>query len=998
VSTDGLERVGKDPLTKTVAKKAVEFVAQLTPTDCGAASLASVLAMFGKHVPIHEVRNVLGGGRNGVTAKQLLAAARHFGLSARAVQIEPNKLKYLPPASILHWNLAHFVVYQKSNAKLVEIMDPAIGKRRVPMQEAAKALSGVALVFEPSQGFVPEAPRRRVRFKRYAAWMFSVRKVWGRILATSFFLQILALSGPSLMTVLVDKVVPRGDKQLLYLLAAGFLMIASFSFLSSLLRSRLLLELRTKVEARMSFDFLEHLVSLPYAFFQQRTTGDLMMRMSSQIAIRELLTSGALSALLDGVLVCLYFVLLMGAAPVLALVALGIAALQVLLYLVASRRTGQLMIESLAAQSRLEAYQVEMLAGIEALKSMGATDRSLARWSDLYVNTLNRSIAKERLDGSFGTLLGTLRILGPVCLMLTGAYKVLEGSLSLGVMLGLAALGSGFLDPIANLVGTGMKLSQLRGYMERIEDVLETPPEARRKPSNPERNVPAPLAGSIRVSDLFFKYPSEPTYTLQHLTFVAEPGECVAIVGPSGSGKSTLARLLAGLYEPASGSIAFDGRDMRTWDLHALRERLGIVTQDTRLFSGTIRDNVSLFDPMIPIEEVEAACRKACLDEAIQQMPMGYDTMLADGGSSLSGGQRQRLSLARALVRKPSVLILDEATSALDAITERAVQENLRALRCTRIIVAHRLSTVVEADKIMVLERGKLVGVGRHAELMTQCATYRDLVHSQSEAAGSSTLLAADRESSVGPAGQAREAFGLAATLASRSARMAEMTQVFGAASASSGSMQSAPAAAPGKAGVTQVFGAGPLGSMPSAPGLISSKAGVTQVFGAASLAMPSAPGAVASKAGVTQVFGAASLAMPSAPGVVASKAGVTQVLGVASVGSMPSAAGLVPSKAGVTQVFGAAPVASLPGARAVVPSAQLSAASSPPIAPADSAARARPPTQTYADKAEAARAPGQRAPAPGPSAGMAGDPKRNTSAAADDGTFVKWGKPTSGS
>jgi ABC-type bacteriocin/lantibiotic exporter with double-glycine peptidase domain len=326
--------------------------------------------------------------------------------------------------------------------------------------------------------------------------------------------------------------------------------------------------------------------------------------------------------------------------------------------------------------------------------------------------------------------------------MLAGAYKVLDGSLSLGTMLGLSALGAGFLDPVANLVGTGMKLTQLRAYMERIEDVLETPSEARRTPTAQERAAAQSFAGSIHVSDLSFKYPSEPKHTLQQIAFTADPGECVAIVGPSGSGKSTLARLLAGLYEPLSGSIAFDGRDMRTWDLHALREHLGIVTQDTRLFSGSIRDNVSLFDSSIPQEEVEAACRKACLDDSIQQMPMGYDTMLADGGSSLSGGQRQRLSLARALVRKPSVLILDEATSALDVITERSVQDNLRELRCTRIIVAHRLSTVVEADKIMVLEQGKLVGVGRHQDLVTRCATYRDLVHSQSEAAGSSTLMA----------------------------------------------------------------------------------------------------------------------------------------------------------------------------------------------------------------------------------------------------------------
>jgi ABC-type bacteriocin/lantibiotic exporter with double-glycine peptidase domain len=690
-----------------------------------------VLAYHGKHVPIHEVRGVVGGGRNGVTARQLLAAGRAFGFNARGVAISPEKLKYLPPGSVLHWDLSHFVVYERCRGKQVYIVDPGVGRRVLTMDQVQKSLSGVALIFEPGQAFVPERPKRRDRLRRYAQWMFGVRGVWGRVIATSFFLQVLALSVPGLMGSLVDKVVPRGDLQLLYLIGSAFLTVGSFYFLSTFLRSRLLLELRTKLESRMSLGFIDHLLALPYGFFQQRTTGDLMMRLSSQTAIRELLTTGALSALLDGALVTLYFVLLLGAAPPLALVALILACLQIVTYVLAARQNSQLMVEGLAAQSRLEGYQVEMLAGVETLKAMGATERSVQRWSDLYVDTLNRAIARGQLDGTFQSLLGSLRFGGPIALMLVGAYQVLDGSLSLGTMLGLSALGTGFLEPIANLVGTGMKLTQLRGYMERIEDVLDTPRESTvpAVPGNAQESTR--LAGAIRVTELSFKYPSELRPTLEGVTFEAGPGECVAIVGASGSGKSTLARLLAGLYEPLSGAIAFDGLDLRRWNLSALRERLGIVTQDTRLFSGTIRDNVALFDPSLSHEQVQKACALACLHESIAQMPMGYDTMLADGGSSLSGGQRQRLSLARALIRNPSVLILDEATSALDTVTEHRVQENLRALRCTRVIVAHRLSTIVEADKIVALDAGHIAGIGSHTELLARCSAYRELVRSQ---------------------------------------------------------------------------------------------------------------------------------------------------------------------------------------------------------------------------------------------------------------------------
>lgn len=707
----------------------VPFVAQLTPTDCGAACLASVLAHHGKHVPIHQVRAMLGGGRNGVNARQILTAARAFGFTARGVAVEPNKLRYLPKGSILHWELAHFVVFERSTETTVVVVDPALGRREVPMTQAAKSLSGVALVFEPGSEFVREKPRRSDRLARYAQWMFGVRNIWGRSIATSFFLQLLALAAPGLMSVVVDKVVPRGDGQLLYLVAAGFLTVSSFYFLSTFLRSRLLLELRTKVESRMSMDFVEHLLALPYGFFQQRTTGDLMMRLSSQASIRELLTTGALSALLDGAMVLIYFCLLLGAAPILAIAALVLALVQVGTYLLAAKKNSRLVVEGLAAQSRLEGYQVEMLSGIEVLKSMGATDKTLYRWADLYVDSLNRSIAKGELEAVFQALIQALRFCGPLVLILVGAHEVLEGNLSLGAMLGLSALGSGFLEPITNLVGTGMRLTQLRGYMERIEDVLDTPREI---PREKLARTPGPrMQGAVTVAELSFKYPSEPQPVLEGISFEVQPGECVAIVGASGSGKSTLARLLAGLYEPLAGSVAFDAKDLRRWDLSALRESLGIVTQDTRLFSGTIRDNVALFENSVEHEAVQRACELAALHSTIETMPMGYETMLADGGSSLSGGQRQRLSLARALVRNPSVLVLDEATSALDTITEQEVQENLRRLSCTRIIVAHRLSTIATADKIIVLEKGRVAGIGTHRQLLLKCAAYRELVLSQ---------------------------------------------------------------------------------------------------------------------------------------------------------------------------------------------------------------------------------------------------------------------------
>jgi ATP-binding cassette, subfamily B, bacterial len=741
---------GTAALQRIVRGRRVPFIAQLTPTDCGVACLTAVLNFHRKEVTTNEVRARLSGGRNGVTARQIVNAAREFGLSARGVAITPDKLQFLPQGSVIHWELAHFVVFERLVKGGIEIMDPGVGRRMVEMAEVGKCLSGVAITFEPGEQFTVQKRESKERFRRYKEWLFGARELWVRVLVTSFFLQLISLGLPGLTGSIVDKVVPRSDRELLTLICCAFVTLGSFYFLSTFLRSRLLLQLRTRVESRMSFAFVEHLLELPYAFFQQRSAGDLMMRLSSQSAIRELLTTGALSALLDGVMVSVYFFLLLGAAPRLAVIALVCAVLQGLIYALAGGRSKLLVSESLAAQGRLESYQVELLSGIETLKSMGGTDRATQRWSDLYVDVLNRSIVSGELDGTFGSLVGIVRFAGPVTLLLAGVFQVLDGSLSLGTMLGLSALGTGFLDPVANLVGTGMKLTHLKGYMERIEDVLDA--ERERRGGQGQNEAVLSLRGAVRLEGIAFKYPSEAKATVEDVSFAVQPGESVAIVGASGSGKSTIARVLAGLYQPFAGTVFYDEKPASSLDLRKLRERLGVVTQDVRLFSGSIRDNVTMFDPLIGQDRVQRACELAALHDDIMAMPMGYDTVLADGGSSLSGGQRQRLALARALVRGPAVLVLDEATSALDTVTEGRVQECLRAVKCTRVIVAHRLSTIIEADKIVVMHLGKVAAVGRHHELLASSPEYQRLVRAQHEQQTATTgLLGAEPMAAVAP-------------------------------------------------------------------------------------------------------------------------------------------------------------------------------------------------------------------------------------------------------
>jgi ABC-type bacteriocin/lantibiotic exporter with double-glycine peptidase domain len=540
---------------------------------------------------------------------------------------------------------------------------------------------------------------------------------------------VIALAMPGIMGVTIDKIVPHQDYHLLGVIAAGLLMVLSFHFLSGYLRSHLLLHLRTYIDLEMTLEFLEHLLDLPYAFFQQRSAGDIMMRLGSGAQIRELLTSGAMAALLDGTMVVLYFALLVVAAPILGLIALGVALAQVLLYVSAGRAHAELNAEQLATSAKLSGFQVEMLAGMESVKSMGAEQRMATRWSELYVDVLNASIGKGRLMAGFGTLSGSLAFAGPVVIVLTGTKLVLEGQLSLGTMLALSALASGFLGPVNTLVNTAMQLQLLRGYMSRIEDVLDSPTERRREAEGRGK----PLEGKIELERVSFRYQPDAPLVLDDVSLEVEPGELVAIVGSSGSGKSTLARLLAALYRPISGQVLYDGVDVAQWDPPELRRQLGMVTQETRLFGATIRDNIAMLDPEVPLERIEAAARRACIADDIALLPMGYDTLLADGGGSLSGGQRQRLSLARALLHEPRVLVLDEATSSLDTVTEQRLQRELDTLRCTRIVIAHRLSTIVNADRIVVVEHGRVLGVGPHADLLSSCPAYASLVRAQAQ-------------------------------------------------------------------------------------------------------------------------------------------------------------------------------------------------------------------------------------------------------------------------
>lgn len=722
-----LERFPALERLRSIRRARIPFVQQTATSDCGVACLVMVLGYHGKRLSVDEVREVTGSGLEGTDARQLLEAGRWFGLRGRGVRVdEVEDLELLPRGSILHWEFNHFVVLDRVQRKGIEIVDPAGGRRRLTRNQVDEAFTGIAVILEPSEQF-EKGRDTDTRLRRYLRRFLQGSEVLLRVVVLSLLLQLFALAVPFLIGILVDRVVPRDDREILTVLGAGLAVLVGFHFLASFTRAHLLIHLQTHLDARLSLDFLDHLVSLPYEFFQKRSAGDLMMRLNSNATVREMLTSGALSALLDGTLVSLYLLLLFVASWQIALLVLALGVARVAIFLVTRRRHRELMSESLHAQARSQSYQVELLAGIETLKGSGAEHRAVEHWSNLFVDVLNVSISRGRLSAAADSCLQVLAIGSPLIILFYGGLQVIDGRLTLGTMLAANALAVGFLEPLSKLVSTGFQFQFMRSYLDRITDVLET--EREQESSRTRR--PVRLRGQVRLEEVSFRYGPSLPFVVRNASLEIEPGAFVAIVGRSGAGKSTLANLLLGLFRPVEGRVNYDGVDLSELDLRSLRSQLGIVPQVPYLFGQSIRTNIALADPSLPMARIVEAARRAHIHDEILAMPLGYDTILADGGASLSGGQRQRLALARALVHRPAILLLDEATSALDAATEELIHRELGALECTRVVIAHRLSTVRDADTILVMEAGRIIERGRHEALLGREGAYASLVSRQ---------------------------------------------------------------------------------------------------------------------------------------------------------------------------------------------------------------------------------------------------------------------------
>jgi ABC-type bacteriocin/lantibiotic exporter with double-glycine peptidase domain len=701
--------------------------------DCAMACLTMILGCHGYAITLREVRSRLEVSRDGLSALDLVNAARDYGLTTRAYSVAPADLARVPAPAVVHWRFGHFVVLVRWSPQRVDIIDPATGRRSLTRAEFDAGFTGVVIVFAPGQGFEPKkAVRHRNPWRRrfVRSIVLDHRGLWGQVIVTSLALQLLGLAMPAVTEIIVDRVVGARDTALLTAIGIGLAMAVAYQFVIGCLRSHLVLSLRVRADRELTDAVVAHLLALPYRFFAQRGTVDIVTRVASVSAVREIIARNLLPVLLDGPLTVGYLCLLLARDPVLGGFLAAVAAGQIGILVGVRRRMSELAERELQAEAAAHGSLIETVKGIETLKAAGAESRAAARWSEHFVVSLNAVVQNGRLLGATEAGLSAVRLFTSMGLIWVGAWRVVDGTLSLGAMLGLVALAAAALVPLGSLASNLQWLQNAKAHLERLLDILESEPEGGGSAAAMPR-----LCGGIQLDGVSFRYDRRAPWVLRDVSFTATAGQKIALVGRSGSGKSTLARILLGLYPPTDGEVRYDGIAATGRDPTSLRGQFGVVTQEPALFTGSIRDNISLGDPGASLDEVIQAAQLACIHDDIAGFPMGYETLLADG-EGLSGGQRQRVALARAMLARPRVLVLDEATSHLDTETEAAIEENLSVLSQTRVVIAHRLSTVRDADLILVLDDGRVAERGTHDELLVLGDRYAALIERQTAGVG----------------------------------------------------------------------------------------------------------------------------------------------------------------------------------------------------------------------------------------------------------------------
>ena len=678
---------------------------QSESAECGLACIGMVLNHYGRHIDMAALRAQNGLSLKGVTLRQLIEVARCHGLVSRPLRLELKELKQLQLPCILHWQLNHFVVMIRINGNILTIKDPAVGLCRISLEEVSRKFTGVALELSPGVDFRQERAKPSVSFRQLAGSIGGLKRSLLQILLLSLALQVFSLVSPLLTQGIMDHVLVRADTDLLTVLIIAFVMFLVLQTSVSLMRTWAGIHLSMQLGLQWNGNVLAHLLRLPVDFFQKRHLGDITSRMGSVGAIQNMITSSAVSVVLDGLMAITTLLVMMKYSPQLMLVSVAALLLYFGVRLATYRMFRQANEEQMVLSARQQTHLLESLRGATSIKLMGHESQRHGEWMNHAVATQNQSVRIAKMNMIYGTVNGLIFGVENIVVLAMGAHLVLGNAFSIGMLVAYLSYKGQFSGRITGLIDTFVGFKLLRLHGERLADIVLTPPEDDQ--ALPEALPPQDVR--IEVRNLSFRYAEGEPWVLRDCSFSIAPGESVAIIGASGCGKTTLVKLLLGLLKPSEGSIHVGGHDLHKLGARNVRAIVGAVMQDDQLFAGSIADNIGFFDPEFDLGRVEQAARLAAVHEDIAAMPMGYHGLIGDMGSSLSGGQKQRIILARALYRQPELLFLDEATSHLDVGNEQLVNTAIRRLQVTRVIVAHRPETIASADRVLVMEQGRIV-------------------------------------------------------------------------------------------------------------------------------------------------------------------------------------------------------------------------------------------------------------------------------------------------
>lgn len=721
---------------------------QMEAVECGAASLGIILSYYSRIVPLAELRRECGVSRDGSKASNVLKAAKRYGLEAKGYKKQLESLPEIKPPFIVFWNFNHFLVVEGFGKQRVYLNDPAAGPRSVSWQEFDEAYTGVVLVFERGKEFKKGGRKPNLVLSLLSRLQSSKAAILYCIIA-GFMLVIPGLAIPVFNQIFIDKIIVDQKTEWMRPLIIAMIFAALLQVALTFLQKRYLRQLKIKLSVSMSSRFFWHTLRLPAGFYAQRFAGEISNRVHINEKVANILSGQLATTAIDTVMLVFYATVMFTYDWILTTIGIFFAVVNVVSLQLVSRQRVDANMRLAQDMGKAAGTAIAGLQSMETIKAGALESDFFARWAGYYAKSINSQQELAASNQTLGVLPPLFNSLTTMLILVVGGLRVMEGHISIGMLVAFQSLMDSFQNPVENLVKFAGDIQELEGDINRLDDVLNNPidPELNKDDQPEPRQLASPntsyrLKGHVELRNITFGYSRVEAPLIENFNLTLNPGQRVAFVGGSGSGKSTAGRLITGLYEPWSGEILFDGIPRREIPRSILTNSLAVIEQDILLFAGTVRQNLTLWDATIPDGQLVQACIDAAIHDVVMALPGGYNGELMEGAANLSGGQRQRLEIARALVTNPSILVMDEATSALDTESEKIIDQNLRRRGCSCIIVAHRLSTIRDADEIIVMERGKVVQRGTHDELAATDGYYAKLIRSEEESENEENLVA----------------------------------------------------------------------------------------------------------------------------------------------------------------------------------------------------------------------------------------------------------------